>query len=86
MTDDQGVLNERGAEIVARINDRLQQQVELDAEQQRAVVAALIEALIGGVRLGAAEVSAQAIEHGCDVRLDLVITNEELQPDDIDLP
>lgn len=76
-------LNTRAGQEVARIGERLAAQVELDEEQERAVTAALISALMAGVRLGAAEVAAQNIEQGVDVRLHLDVQNEDIGPEDI---
>lgn len=62
------------------IAGRLREELDLDGRSWDLVVKALTRALMAGVRIGGAEVAAQAIESGLDVRLNLQV--ETLEPDD----
>lgn len=53
--------------IVARLRERL----DVDGEQWQLVLHALTQALMAGVRIGGAEVAAQAIESGLPVTLNM---------------
>jgi hypothetical protein len=59
---------------------RLREELDLDGRSWDLVVKALTQALMAGVRIGGAEVAAQAIESGLDVRLNLQV--ETLEADD----
>jgi hypothetical protein len=58
----------------------LRDELDLDARSWDLVVRALTRALMAGVRIGGAEVAAQAIESGLDVRLNMQI--ETVEPDE----
>jgi hypothetical protein len=77
-----GDLTPRVSEIVARALREIRAEVDLDDDEARAVVAGLIRVVGQGVRLGAAEVSAHAIEHGIDLELNLDIA-DDVTSDDI---
>jgi hypothetical protein len=62
------------------IAGRLREELDLDGHSWDLVVKALTHALMAGVRIGGAEVAAQAIESGLDVRLNLQV--ETLESDD----
>lgn len=62
------------------IAGRLREELDLDGRSWDLVVKALTRALMAGVRIGGAEVAAQAIESGLDVRLNLQV--ETLEADD----
>ena len=81
---DKGDLNQRAGEAIHAALERVSEHVDLDDDQRRAVFVGLIDAFIGGARLGVAEVTAQAIEHGIDLRLDLQLTNQHPTPDEIE--
>jgi hypothetical protein len=50
---------------------RLREEIDVDEETWRHVVGALTKALMAGVRIGGAEVAAQAIERGMPVTLNM---------------
>ena len=50
---------------------RLREAVDLDDEQWALVAKALTQALMAGVRIGGAEVAAQAIESGLPITLNM---------------
>ncbi len=50
---------------------RLREQIDVDDERWQLVVRALTQALMAGVRIGGAEVAAQAIESGLPVTLNM---------------
>ncbi|MDX6721362.1 MAG: hypothetical protein QOJ63_3616 [Solirubrobacteraceae bacterium] len=58
----------------------LRDELDLDDRSWDLVVKALTRALMAGVRIGGAEVAAQAIESGLDVRLNLQV--ETIEQDD----
>jgi hypothetical protein len=58
----------------------LREELDLDDRSWDLVARALTRALMAGVRIGGAEVAAQAIESGLDVRLNLQI--ETMEQDD----
>jgi hypothetical protein len=58
---------------------RLRAEIDIDDERWQLVVRALTQALMAGVRIGGAEVAAQAIESGMPVTL-----NMQVEPADRD--
>lgn len=60
---------------------RLREELDLDARSWDLVVKALTRALMAGVRIGGAEVAAQAIESGLDVRLNLRVQTSDAGED-----
>jgi hypothetical protein len=59
------------------IAGELREELDLDDRSWDLVVRALTRALMAGVRIGGAEVAAQAIESGLDVRLNLQVETIE---------
>jgi hypothetical protein len=57
--------------------------VELAEDEVPIVAAALIRTVTKGVRLGAAEVSAQALEAGFSFELNLEISSDDIAPGDL---
>jgi histidinol-phosphate/aromatic aminotransferase/cobyric acid decarboxylase-like protein len=57
----------------------LREQIDVDGETWTAVVRALTKALMAGVRIGGAEVAAQAIERGMPVTLNMHVESVEPQ-------
>lgn len=56
---------------------RLRAEIDVDDETWQAVVRALTKALMAGVRIGGAEVAAQAIESGLPVTLNMRVETVE---------
>jgi hypothetical protein len=56
---------------------RLREQVDVDEEHWQLVLKALTQALMAGVRIGGAEVAAQAIESGLPVTLNMNVTTTD---------
>lgn len=59
------------------IATRLREEVDLDDHNWDLVVKALTRALMAGVRIGGAEVAAQAIESGMPITLNMEVDPEE---------
>ena len=58
-------------------------EVELTDDEVPVVAAALIRVVTQGVRLGAAEVGAQALEAGLSLELHLEISSDDVSPDEL---
>ncbi len=63
------------------IATRLREEVELDDRSWDLVVKALTRALMAGVRIGGAEVAAQAIESGLPITLNMEVDAGESDDD-----
>lgn len=77
-----GSLSERAGQEVGALLTRLSDQVELTDEQRQAVTGVLAEAVIAGIRLGAAEVAAKAIAEGADARLTVRLPSDHDDDED----
>lgn len=82
---DRGNISQRGREAIHAALEKIAEHTDLDDDQSRAVVVGLIHAYMEGARAAAAEVTAQAIEQGANVHLNLSIAGTDLTPDDIEL-
>ena len=76
----QGDISDKAIIELGPIAARLREQIDVDDASWDLVVRALTQALMAGVRIGGAEVAAQAIESGLPVRLNLEIDSTD--PDD----
>jgi hypothetical protein len=72
-----GDVSDKAVIELGPIAARLREQVDLDDEQWQFVVRALTQALMAGVRIGGAEVAAQAIESGLPVTLNMDVTTTD---------
>lgn len=63
------------------IATRLREEIELDDRSWDVVVKALTRALMAGVRIGGAEVAAQAIESGLPITLNMEVDPGEPEDD-----
>ena len=73
MPDRPGDISDKAVIELGPIAARLREQIDVDEESWDLVVRALTHALMAGVRIGAAEVAAQAIESGLPVTLNLQV-------------
>jgi ABC-type dipeptide/oligopeptide/nickel transport system permease component len=73
MSNRPGDVSDKAVIELAPIAARLREQIDLDDESWDRVVRALTQALMAGVRIGGAEVVAQAIESGLPVTLNLEV-------------
>jgi len=64
------------------IAGRLRAQIDVGERDWDLVVKALTQALMAGVRIGGAEVAAQAIESGLPVTLNMQVETDDPQDDD----
>ena len=80
MTNRPGDVSDKAVIELGPIAARLRDEIDLDDESWNRVVRALTHALMAGVRIGGAEVAAQAIESGLPVTLNLEI--DRADPDD----
>lgn len=72
MTSDRdrpGNVSDKAIIELSPIAARLREEIEVDARSWEQIVKALTHALMAGVRIGGAEVAAQAIESGLPVEL-----------------
>ncbi|MEA2217409.1 MAG: hypothetical protein QOJ35_35 [Solirubrobacteraceae bacterium] len=69
----QGDVSDKAVIELGPIAARLREQIDVDDHSWELVVRALTHALMAGVRIGGAEVAAQAIESGLPVRLNLEV-------------
>jgi hypothetical protein len=81
-----GDLNEPARQRLVPILQRLVDELDLDDEGIQLASVALTDALIAGVRLGAAEVAAQALEGGLDLSLHLQARDASDDEDDETTP
>lgn len=75
-----GDVNDKAIIELGPIAARLREQIDVDEESWQLVVRALTQALMAGVRIGGAEIAAQAIESGLPVTLNLQV--ETIERDD----
>ena len=73
MSDRPGDISDKAVIELGPIAARLREQIEVDDDSWDLVVRALTHALMAGVRIGGAEVAAQAIESGLPVTLNLQV-------------
>lgn len=73
MSNRPGDVSDKAAIELGPIAARLREQLDVDDESWDRVVRALTHALMAGVRIGGAEVAAQAIESGLPVTLNLEV-------------
>jgi hypothetical protein len=78
--DRPGNVSDKAIIELSPIAARLREEIELDDRGWDRVVKALTHALMAGVRIGGAEVAAQAIESGLPVQLHMRV--ETAEPDD----
>ena len=71
-----GDVSDKAVIELGPIAARLRDAVDLDEEQWALVAKALTQALMAGVRIGGAEVAAQAIESGLPITLNMDVTTE----------
>ncbi|MDX6680605.1 MAG: hypothetical protein QOG94_644 [Solirubrobacteraceae bacterium] len=66
-----GDVSDKARIELAPIAARLREQIDVDAREWELVARALGHALMAGVRIGGAEVAAQAIESGLPITLNM---------------
>jgi len=66
-----GDVSDKAAIELGPIVARLRERVDVDDETWTRIVKALTQAMMAGVRIGGAEVAAQAIERGMPVTLNM---------------
>ena len=71
-------LNRRVADEVRSIVDDVDARIGPTDDGYDVIVAALTKAMLLGLRLGATEIAAQAIEQGADIRLYLAVDDPDL--------
>ena len=72
-----GDVSDKAVIELGPIAARLRDAVDLDDEQWALVAKALTQALMAGVRIGGAEVAAQAIESGLPITLNMDVTTSD---------
>lgn len=72
-----GDVSDKAAIELRPIAARLREEIDVDEETWALVVRALTKALMAGVRIGGAEVAAQAIESGMPVTLNMDVTTSD---------
>ncbi len=72
-SDRPGDVSDKAVIELGPIAARLREQVDLDDREWQLVVQAMTQALMAGVRIGGAEVAAQAIESGLPVTLNMQV-------------
>ena len=72
-----GDVSDKAAIELRPIVARLREEIEIDEETWRLVARALTQALMAGVRIGGAEVAAQAIERGMPVTLNMDVRTSD---------
>jgi len=73
MSDRPGDVSDKARIELTPIAARLREQIDVDAEGWDHVASALAQAMMAGVRIGGAEVAAQAIEKGLPVVLNIEV-------------
>ena len=79
MSDRPGDVSDKAVIELGPIAARLREQIDIEDDDWELVVRALTRALMAGVRIGGAEVAAQAIESGLPVTLNLQV--DSVDPD-----
>lgn len=72
-----GDVSDKAVIELGPIAARLRDAVDLDEEEWALVAKALTQALMAGVRIGGAEVAAQAIESGLPITLNMDVTTSD---------
>lgn len=72
-----GDVSDKAAIELRPIAAALREEIDVDEQEWRRIVRALTHALMAGVRIGGAEVAAQAIERGMPVTLDMRVETVE---------
>jgi len=72
-----GDVSDKAAIELRPIVARLREEIDIDEETWRLVARALTQALMAGVRIGGAEVAAQAIERGMPVTLNMDVRTSD---------
>ena len=72
-----GDVSDKAAIELRPIVTRLREEIDVDEETWQLVGRALTQALIAGVRIGGAEVAAQAIERGMPVTLNMDVRSSD---------
>jgi hypothetical protein len=72
-----GDVSDKAVIELGPIAARLREQVDIDDGDWQVVLRALTQALMAGVRIGGAEVAAQAIESGMPVTLNMRVPTVE---------
>jgi len=80
MPDRPGDVSSRARDELSPIAAALREEIDLDGHDWELVARALAQAMIAGVRIGGAEVAAQAIEQGLPVVLNMHV--ERIDPDE----
>jgi hypothetical protein len=75
--DRPGDVSDKAVIELGPIAARLRSEIDIDDERWQLVVRALTQALMAGVRIGGAEVAAQAIESGMPVTLNMRVETAE---------
>ncbi len=68
-----GDVSDKARIELAPIAQRLRDEIDVDRETWEQVARALGQALMAGVRIGGAEVAAQAIESGLPIKFNMVV-------------
>ena len=76
-SDRPGDVSDKAVIELGPIAARLREAVDLDDEQWALVAKALTQALMAGVRIGGAEVAAQAIESGLPITLNMDVKTSD---------
>jgi hypothetical protein len=82
MPDRTGDISDKAVIELGPIAARLREQIDVDEEDWDHIVRSLTLALMAGVRIGGAEVAAQAIESGLPITLNIEV--DHVDPDDED--
>ena len=77
VTDRPGDVSDKAVIELGPIAARLRSEIDVDDERWQLVVRALTQAPMAGVRIGGAEVAAQAIESGMPVTLNMHVETTE---------
>lgn len=76
-SDRPGDVSDKAVIELGPIAARLRTEIDVDDDRWQLVVRALTQALMAGVRIGGAEVAAQAIESGLPVTLNMHVEPAE---------
>lgn len=77
----QGDVSDKARIELGPIARRLREELDVDDDEWDLIVHALAQALMAGVRIGGAEVAAQAIESGMPVTLKMHVDGSDPDPE-----